>query len=51
MTITELIKQLELIKAHSGDLEVSWWSLDHLFAPSLLVKKEKGGKEYLILNA
>lgn len=50
MIISELIEKLKLIKAHSGDIEVKWLSLNHSFPPDLLVKKGNDGKDYLILN-
>ena len=50
MTISELIKELELVKAHSGDIEVRCLTLLHSFPPDLLIKKGNDNKDYLILN-
>lgn len=50
MTISELIEQLELIKALSGDIEVRVENLNYTFQPDLIVKKYPGGNNMLILN-
>lgn len=54
MTISELIKQLELIKAHNGDIKVlciyDYINYD-FYTPELLVEKHKDGKNYLMLNS
>lgn len=53
MTLDELIKKLQLLKAHakSGEMQVYWQSISHLNEPDLLVKKTDTGKDYLLLNS
>lgn len=49
MRISELISNLKLVLAHSGDIETVCLTSTHSFPPQLLVKRI-GDKEYLILN-
>lgn len=51
MKISELIEKLNLVKAHSGDIEVRTLTMSHSWPPELLVKKGNDGKDYLVLNA
>ena len=52
MKISELIKELEAVKAKDGDIDVVTQSLTHLWAPELKVRRLKNGKaEHLLLNS
>ncbi len=48
MKISELVAQLERIKAEQGDMEIVVQTLTHLWAPEPTVRKSTTGKVVLL---
>ncbi len=51
MKISELIKQLETLKAEHGDIDVKTQTLSHVWAPEPEIRPHGAKKaEYVLLN-